>query len=64
MRQNLKTARLKHGMTQNDAARALGISWRYFQDIEAGRREGKAALWDKLEDLFRVPQRALRQNSA
>ena len=62
LRNNLRTARLKNGMTQYAAAHAVGISWRYFQEIEAGRREGKTALWDKLEDLFRVPQRELRRN--
>ena len=62
MRPNLKAVRAKNDMTQKQAATILGISERYYQDIEAGVREGKAALWDKLEDLFRVPQRELRKN--
>lgn len=62
MRPNLKHARTKAQMTQKQTATALGICERYYQDIEAGTKEGKGALWDKLEDLFRVPQRELRKN--
>lgn len=63
MRQTLKLARTKSGMTQLQTAAAVEISERYYQHIEAGTREGKGQLWDQLEALFRVPQRQLRQNS-
>ncbi|MBP3835469.1 MAG: helix-turn-helix transcriptional regulator [Pyramidobacter sp.] len=62
MREKLKEARIKSGMTQQQAAAAVGICERYYRSLELGARGGKAALWDKLEDLFRVPQRELRKN--
>lgn len=62
MRTKLKHTRQAAQMTQKQTAAALGICERYYQDIEAGKKGGKAALWDKLEDLFRVPQRTLREN--
>lgn len=62
MRHALKKARLQLGITQKNAAAKIGISLRYYQDIEDGRREGRASIWDSLEDLFSVPQRELREN--
>ena len=62
MREKLKAARLKSGLTQAQTAAAVGICERYYRSLELGARGGKAALWDKLEDLFRVPQRTLREN--
>jgi len=59
-RENLKKARQKAGMTQQALADRLGISLIYYQKIEAGNRNGQFGLWDKLEDLFNVPQRELR----
>lgn len=63
MRRNLKQARNALGKTQKEIATAIGISTRYYQDLEAGDREGKTRIWDALEDLFNVPQRQLRENS-
>lgn len=61
MRQNLKRARRAAGMKQREVARALGITIRYYQKIEAGDHEGRCALWDKLQDLFGIEQRQLRE---
>jgi hypothetical protein len=33
-----------------------------YQDIEAGKREGKGHIWDALEALFGIPQRQLRND--
>lgn len=63
MRHELKSARTRSGKTQLQTAASVGISERYYRHVEAGTREGKGQLWDKLEALFRVPQRQLRQNS-
>lgn len=63
MRKNLKAARKAKGMTQQQTAEAVGLSLIGYQQIERGVRIGKIETWDKLEDLFGVHQRALRENS-
>ena len=62
MRKNLQGARKAAGMTQKQTAQTVGISERYYQHIEAGTREGKARVWDKLEAVFASPQRQLRES--
>lgn len=62
MRIELKQARQHAGMTQKETAQKISISLRYYQDIEAGIKVGRASIWDSLEDLFSVPQRELREN--
>ncbi len=59
-RNNLKEARQKADMTQQQVADNLGISLVYYQKIEAGSRTGDFEIWDNLEDLFNVHQRNLR----
>lgn len=61
MRPNLKQARLDKGMTQQQVADHLGISLRYYQNLEAGDRNGDFEIWDGLEDLFSIHQRELRR---
>lgn len=63
MRENLKKARQMAGMTQQRTADQLGISLRYYQQIEQGTRIGDFEIWDSLEDLFNVHQRKLREMS-
>lgn len=63
MRHNLKEARKKAGMTQQQIADLLGISLRYYKQIEAGERTGDFALWDMLEDITGIHQRKLREIS-
>lgn len=60
-RENLKAARRRAGLTQQQMADELGISLRYYQNIEAGDRTGDFTLWDALEDLLGVHQRKLRE---
>lgn len=64
MRQKLKEARQKAGMTQQQMAEKLDISLRYYQHIEAGQRTGDFGIWDTLEDIIGVHQRILRQNES
>lgn len=64
MRKNLKDARQRVGMTQQQVAEKLGISLRYYQHIEAGQRTGDFTIWDELEDITGVHQRILRQNES
>ena len=61
MRKNLKEARQKAGITQQQVADHLGISLVYYQKIEQGSRTGDFELWDNLEDLFNLHQRELRK---
>lgn len=61
MRANLKRARQKAGMTQKQVAEYLKISLRAYQQIERGEYIGKIEHWDKLEDLFSIHQRILRE---
>ncbi len=61
MRKNLKAARQKAGMTQQQVADYLNVSLVYYQKIEQGTRTGDFELWDNLEDLFSLHQRELRK---
>lgn len=61
MRKNLKEARQKAGMTQKDVAKYLGIAENHYQKIEYGTVIGTIQQWDKLEDLFKIHQRKLRE---
>jgi transcriptional regulator with XRE-family HTH domain len=62
MRENLKKARKDAGMTQQQVADAIGLSLIGYQQIERGVRIGKIETWDKLEDLFNIHQRVLRED--
>ena len=50
-------------MTQRQVAEYLGISENAYQNIEYGKRIGRIETWDRLEDLFGVHQRLLREIS-
>lgn len=63
MREKLKKARKEAGMTQQEVADKLGISLRYYQNIEKGDRTGDFAIWDDLEDITGIHQRILRETS-
>lgn len=60
-RETLKKARKDAGMTQKQVAEYLGINLRAYQHIEKGEYIGKIAHWDRLEDLFGIHQRKLRE---
>lgn len=61
MRINLKNARKSAKMTQQQVAGKLNVCLRYYQQIEAGSRTGGFDIWDRLEDMFNVHQRVLRE---
>ena len=63
MRMNLKNARKKAGMTQQQMADALTITVVFDQKIESGERTGGFDIWDKLEDITGIHQRKLREIS-
>lgn len=61
MREKLNAARKAAGFTQQALADKLGISLRYYQQIEAGDRTGDFEIWDNLEDITGIHQRILRE---
>ena len=61
MRINLKDARIRAGLTQQDLSEVLGISTRHYQRIENGESDGTFHIWDTLEDLTGIHQRKLRE---
>ena len=63
MRNNLRQARKSKGMTQQTMADKLGISLRYYQQIEAGDRTGDFTIWDTLEYIIGIHQRILRETN-
>ena len=63
MRKNLKEARQRAGLTQKAGAEYLKVSERHYKFMESGQTTGNVELWDRLEDLFNVHQRVLRENS-
>ena len=63
MRKRLQQARKDKGLTQQQMAKYLNISVRAYQSIEYAERIGSIAIWDKLEDLFKIHQRLLREVS-
>ena len=63
MRKNLQSARKAAGLTQQAMADKLGISLRYYQQIEAGDRTGDFTIWDDLEDITGIHQRILRETN-
>jgi len=61
MRENLKKARKAAGLTQQAMADRLGIGLRHYKKIENGETIGSIPVWDKLEDVFEISQRVLRE---
>ena len=63
MRETLKKARQDAGLTQKQVAEKVGLKVGSYQQIELGQRIGRIETWDKLEDLFSIHQRILREIS-
>ena len=61
VRKNLRDARRDLGMTQQELADRLGISLRHYQRVESGSTYGTLEMWDRLEEIFTVHQRVLRE---
>lgn len=63
MRKNLKEARKRAGMTQQQMADKLELNLRHYQKIEYGEIGGSFDAWDALEDMLGIHQRKLREIS-
>jgi len=61
MREKLRDARKAAGLTQQQMADKLGLTLIGYRQIESGKRIGRIETWDKLEDIFGIHQRLLRQ---
>ena len=61
MRENLKKARKEKGLTQQQVADQLHICLRHYKKIESGETGGSIEIWDRLEDMFNIHQRVLRE---
>jgi transcriptional regulator with XRE-family HTH domain len=51
----LRAARVNIGMTQTEAAKALGIGIATLQNYEAGKKYPNVLTLKKIEDLYGVP---------
>lgn len=63
MREKLRNARRQNQLKQEEVANKLHITTRQYQRIEKGTTVGRVEMWDKLEDLFQISQRQLRENT-
>lgn len=63
MRKNLKEARQRAGLTQQQMADELEINLRHYQKIEYAEIGGSFEVWDALEDMLGIHQRRLREIS-
>lgn len=52
MRLNLKIFRVRHGMTQTEIAKTLGVCRSYFGHIERGFMRGSKKFWDRMQAEF------------
>lgn len=53
LRLNLRNLRLRRGFTQEMVAEKAGVTYRHYQDLEAGRRPGvQLATVDRLADAL------------
>ena len=62
MRQNLKDARKKLGLSQREMAEKLSVCQQYYSFLETGSTKGSIRVWDALEDMTGIHQRTLREN--
>lgn len=52
MRQNLRKARKRKGLTQRDIARLLNITVRQYGAIESGESNGSVKVWQEIKRVL------------
>lgn len=52
MRQNLRNARKREGLTQRDIARLLNITVRQYGAIESGASNGSVKVWQEIKRVL------------
>lgn len=60
----LNTIRKEKGMSAREVSEKIGVTLRYYRQMESGERTGQANLWDSLEDIMGVHQRILRETTS
>lgn len=60
-RQNLINARKSLKLTQSELAILIGVTKQSISNLETGVRGTSTNNWDKLEDIFSISQRKLRE---
>jgi transcriptional regulator with XRE-family HTH domain len=55
----LRAMRRKHGLTQRQLGKDLGLSLHYISAIEEGARRGSPKLHERPGEIFRLPVRVL-----
>lgn len=59
----LNNTRKERGISARQMAEQLGISRRYYLEIESGSKTGRTDIWDGIEDILGVNQRILREKA-
>lgn len=54
MRTELKVLRVKHNLTQQEAAEKLGVSVSTYNLVENGNRDGSKAFWQGVQAVFKL----------
>ncbi|MGM9884689.1 helix-turn-helix transcriptional regulator [Streptococcus hyointestinalis] len=60
LKDNLKKARLKAGLTQKEVAERLGVAQQQYARWEQGHRNPKIEVLDKLAEIFGITTNALK----
>jgi len=63
MRENLIAKREQKELTQAETAKAIGITTRHYNALEAGTSYGSVKVWQKLKDLFKTSIDTLLENT-
>ena len=63
MRKNLIAKREQNKLTQAETAKAIGITTRHYNALEAGTSDGSVKVWQKLKDLFKTSIDTLLENT-
>ena len=63
-RELLNKTRKEMGISATQMAAKLGITRRYYLQLESGNRTGTPVIWDAIEDITGINQRKLRQTTS
>ena len=55
MRIRLKLLRVSKGMSQEEFAKAIGVTRSYYRTVEAGENQGSLNFWLSIKDGFAIP---------
>lgn len=58
-KEEVKAARLKAGLTQDEAGKLVGCGWKYWQQWEYGKRTMRDPIWE----LFLIKTKSIRRKA-